>query len=75
MSFTNVCDIPLADQALSDYCGVEGMLEAEATFATVNGLAVTFLDYYVKKIAAAHAYITPEFVAAFYPSAVFHSQE
>ena len=75
MSFTNVCDIPLADQALSDYCGVEGMLEADDTFVMVNGLAVSFLDYYVKKIDAAHAYLKPEFVASFYPTAIYHSQE
>ncbi len=75
MSFTNVCDVPLAEQALADYCGVEGMLTADEAFAMTNGLSVAFLDYYVKKISDAKQFLTPEFAAAFYPSAIFHSQE
>jgi predicted dienelactone hydrolase len=48
MSYTNVCNIPLSDQFIKDYCGVAGMLGPEETFAAVNGVAVSWLNRYVK---------------------------
>lgn len=48
MSYTNVCDIPLSDQFIKDYCGVPGMLGHEETFAIVNGVVVAWLGLYVK---------------------------
>jgi predicted dienelactone hydrolase len=48
MSFTNICDIPLAQQFLADYCDVAGIIGEEEGFAVMNTLTVAFFDYYLK---------------------------
>jgi len=67
MSFTNVCDLPLAKQFLSDYCGVEGMIGPEEAFAIANGLAVSFLNFYVKGVSEYGPMLTQDYVAGKYP--------
>jgi predicted dienelactone hydrolase len=62
MSFTNVCDLPLAQQFLADYCGVEGMLSPEEAFKVTNALAVSFLNYYVRDKAGAKQYLTQAYI-------------
>ncbi|MBM4372248.1 MAG: dienelactone hydrolase family protein [Deltaproteobacteria bacterium] len=48
MSFTNICDIPLAQQFLADYCDVAGIIGEEEGFAIMNTLTVAFFDRYLK---------------------------
>ena len=68
MSYTNVCDIPLSDQALKDYCGVEGMLEDDQTFAIMNGVAVSWLKRYVEGLPAYAAWLDPAWVVVHQPA-------
>jgi len=48
MSFTNICDIPLAQQFLAEYCDVPGIIDQQTGFALINTLSVAFLDAWVK---------------------------
>ena len=48
LSFTNICDIPIAAAALDDFCGVDGMRGADETFQVVNAVATTFLDIHLR---------------------------
>ncbi|MFH1531633.1 MAG: hypothetical protein ABIK09_12980 [Pseudomonadota bacterium] len=48
MSYTNICDIPLAQQFLADYCDVAGIISEEEGFDIMNTLTVAFFDKYVK---------------------------
>ena len=48
MSFTNICDIPLAQQFLADYCDVPGIISEEKGFDIMNTLTVAFFDRYLK---------------------------
>lgn len=48
MSFTNICDVPLAQQFLADYCDVPGIIDQEEGFRVINTLAVAFFDRYLK---------------------------
>ena len=56
LSFTNICDIPIAAEVLDDFCGVEGMRGADGTFPIVNALATAFLDIHLKGDAS-HAWL------------------
>jgi predicted dienelactone hydrolase len=58
MSYTNVCDLPLAQQWLADFCNVDGMLGPEETFAIANPLAVAFLNWQVKGDASYESYVS-----------------
>ncbi|MBM4396434.1 MAG: hypothetical protein FJ087_12195 [Deltaproteobacteria bacterium] len=68
MSYTNVCDIPLSDQTLKDYCGVEGMLEDDETFAIMIGTAVSWLKLYVEGETGYAQYLDPAWLAANRPA-------
>ena len=48
MSYTNICDIPLAQQFLADYCNVPGIISEEEGFDIMNTLTVAFFDRYLK---------------------------
>jgi len=63
LSFTNVCDIPIAARGLKDFCGVEGMRQAADTFPSVNALATAFLNVHVKGDAAYRAWLSADVVA------------
>jgi len=56
LSFTNICDIPIAAAALDDFCGVEKMRGADGTFPIVNALTTVFLDIHLKGDAS-HAWL------------------
>ena len=48
LSFTIVCDIPVAAEALAEFCGEPDMLGAGDTASRVNPLAVAFLNLHLK---------------------------
>ena len=48
MSFTNICDIPLAQQFLADYCDVPGIIDQDEGFEVVNTLTAAFFDRHLK---------------------------
>jgi predicted dienelactone hydrolase len=74
MSFTNICAIPSMGFFLEDFCGVEGLKEAEETFAVVNPLAVAFLHYTLKDDAAMVLKLDPGVAEATYPDLSLESE-
>lgn len=68
MSYTNVCDIPLSDQFIQDYCGVEGMLGPDDTFAVANGIAVAFLKLWLEDKSEYAQFLEPDYLATRCPT-------
>jgi predicted dienelactone hydrolase len=63
LSFTIVCDIPVAAEALAEFCGEPDMLGAGDTAARVNPLAVAFLNVHLKGLDVYERVLTADYVA------------
>lgn len=77
LSFTNICDIPIAAAALEDFCGVAGMRGADETFPVVNTVATAFLDAHLRSgdPSASAAVLSQEGLDALFPGVVHWSKE
>jgi predicted dienelactone hydrolase len=62
MSFANICDLPLAQQIIKDYCNVPGMLDPDKAFSAVNALATAFFNFYVKGDSYYKDFLTESYV-------------
>ena len=75
LSFTNICDIPIAAAALDDFCGVTGMRGADGTFPVVNSVATAFLDAHMRNGNSSATVLSQEGLEARFPGVVQWSQD